>query len=179
MNPSPSVPGPLDLCAQLQAELTFLRSEMELNREYIFERPLVIVAGGITAAAGLQTLIGFDVLPIVFVTLMAYNLWSTFNRLQSNARIVSYLQVIHRRHRAHLWIGWEAALQEFRQFPARSPDRYALFRDRRRTPDEYSENRFYGPILTFHLVSALGITGFFLAQVYHMAFPSASSGPYR
>src|SRR5829696_3806537 len=102
----------------MQKELGFLRAEMDLNRKYIFERPLLIVAGGITAAATLEKLMGFEVLPLLFIVLMGYNLWFTFNRLQSNARVIAYLQVVYTPDGVDRWIGWEAGLLRFRAQPS-------------------------------------------------------------
>lgn len=142
----------------MQTELRFLRAEMELNRKYIFERPLLIVAGGITAGGALAKMVGFHVLPVLFIVLMGYNLWFTYNRVQSNARIISYLQLVHTPAGASRWIGWEAGLREFRMedFPrdVRAP-----------LSDGEKENRFYGPIYSLHILSAFLLTGFLLAQV--------------
>lgn len=143
----------------MQTELVFLRTEMELNRRYIFERPLLIVAGGITAAATLAPLAGYGILPLLFTILLGYNLWFTYNRLCSNSRIISYLQVIHTPEGAPYWIGWETALHRFRT------------RDRGKTVSPpcaraQRENRFYGPILVFHVVAAMALDGFLFAQAY-------------
>jgi hypothetical protein len=143
----------------MQTELGFLRAELDLNRKYIFERPLAIVAGAFAAAATLEKLVGFDVLPMLFTALLGFNLWFTYNRLQSNARIISYLQVFHTPSNAAQWIGWEAALHKFRHFETVDPNLPTR-------PARQQVNRFYGPILLFHLIAAIAVTGFLLAQVY-------------
>jgi hypothetical protein len=157
----------------MQKELGFLRSEMDLNRKYIFERPLLIVAGGITAAATLEELIGFEVLPLLFIVLMGYNLWFTYNRLQSNARIIAYLQVVYTPDGADRWIGWEAGLLLFRAQPreTRAPKDNRFLRwwrgdlaDRPPKVKGQPGNRFYGPILSFHIAAVVLLTGFLLAQ---------------
>jgi hypothetical protein len=140
------------------AERAFLQTEMELNRRYIFERPLLIVAGGITAAATLAEMVGFHFVPILFVALMGFNLWFTYNRIQSNGRIISYLQVIHTPNGDRLWFGWEAALDEFRKRKAATPQQPV-----EREPQP--EFGFYGPIFAFHQVSVVLLTAFLLAQV--------------
>lgn len=149
----------------MQKELDFLRAEMDLNRKYIFERPLLIVAGGITAAATLKELIGFEVLPLLFIVLMGYNLWFTYNRLQSNARIISYLQVVYTPDGIDRWVGWEAGLLRFRQqhspATAEAP-----------APEGQRGNRFYGPILSFHVAAVVLLTGFLLAQSDLFAKPA-------
>lgn len=141
----------------MQKEHELLRAEMDLNRKYIFERPLLIVAGGITAAATLRELVGFEVLPLVFIVLMGFNLWFTHNRLQSNSRIIAYMQLVHTPEGIDLWRGWEAALREFRNTHRKRPHR--------RSAVDSSENRFYGPILTFHVLAVVLTTGFLLAQM--------------
>ena len=153
----------------MQKEHELLRAEMDLNRKYIFERPLLIVAGGITAAATLRELVGFEVLPLVFIVLMGFNLWFTHNRLQSNSRIVAYMQLVHTPEGIDLWRGWEAALRDFRNTDRRPPQR--------RSGVDSNENRFYGPILTFHVLAVVLTTGFLLAQMeVETAGPSAGSG---
>jgi bacteriorhodopsin len=141
----------------MQRELGFLRAEMEMNRKYIFERPLLIVAGGITASATLKTLVGFEVLPLLFLVLLGFNLWFTYNRLQSNARIISYLQLIYTPGGFSRWIGWEAALKRFRERGSIEPEAPSTSKKQR-------ENQFYGPILIFHLLAVVLLTGFMLAQ---------------
>jgi hypothetical protein len=143
----------------MQTELMFLRAEMDVNRKYIFERPLAIVAGAFTAAATLKNLVGFDALPMFFTALLSFNIWFTYNRLQSNARIISYLQVFHTPSGMPHWIGWEAALNEYRK---------REIVPRASTPSGKSrrENRFYGPILFFHVGASLAATGLLLAQIY-------------
>jgi hypothetical protein len=159
----------------MQRELGFLRAEMDLNRKYIFERPLLIVAGGVTAAATLKELVGFEVLPLLLIVLMGYNLWFTYNRLQSNARIISYLQVVYTPAGFGRWVGWEAALLSFRKHGSRS------LRSRTHLgwepSDEQQGNRFYGPILSFHVAAVVLLTGFLLAQSELVAQPFHVVGP--
>jgi len=145
----------------MQAELAFLRAEMDLNRKYIFERPAALVIGAVTAAATLYdgTFEGFDLLPALFTALFGFNLWFTHNRLQSTARIISYLQVVHTPDGAPSWIGWEAALRKFRSTKV---ERVRT----RSVPRQPEASRFYGPILLFHVLAVLATTGLILAQVY-------------
>jgi len=134
-----------------QAEVAFLRAEMEQNRKYIFERPIAVVVGAVAAAATLaggdKTFQGFDLLPTVFTVVLGFNLWFTHNRLQSTARIVSYLQVFHPGDGTRLWMGWEAELHEFRRI---QPER----------------RRFYDGIWAFHILAAVASTGLILVQIY-------------
>jgi hypothetical protein len=143
----------------MQTEIQFLRVEIELNRKYIFERPFIILAGAFAAAATLHSLVGYDALPMLFTILMGFNLWFTYNRLQSSSRIISYLQVVHTPGGESRWIGWEAALNNFRHSDVVPPA--LAFRLARR-----QSNRFYGPILYFHLLVVALISGFILAQTY-------------
>jgi len=125
-----------------QAEVAFLRAEMEQNRKYIFERPIAVVVGAVAAAATLaggdKTFQGFDLLPTVFTVV---------KDLQSTARIVSYLQVFHPGDGTRLWMGWEAELHEFRRI---QPER----------------RRFYDGIWAFHILAAVASTGLILVQIY-------------
>jgi hypothetical protein len=137
---------------------------MEVNRKYIFERPLAIVVGAFALAVARDKLVGFDVLPMFFAALLGFNLWFTYNRMQSNARIIAYLQVVHTPDGLTRWIGWETALHEFRTLAlgiaGDSPE------SEQQRDNRLPGHRFYGPIFLFHFVAAAAVTGLILAQAY-------------
>ena len=160
-----------DRSKYMLAELGFLRAEMEANRKYIFERPFVILAGAFAAATTLKDLAYTAALPALVTVLLSFNLWFTFNRIQSTSRIVAYLQYVHTPGRSNLWIGWEAALRQYRMTP-RSP---------KSSSDEVAqelgerESRFYGPILAFHMASAICITVFVVLRLLNEPIPPSST----
>lgn len=152
------------------AELGFLRAEMEANRKYIFERPFVILAGAFAAATTLTGLVDTAALPALVTVLLSFNLWFTFNRLQSTSRIVAYLQYVHTPERSNLWIGWEAALRKYRMTPQQPESSSDVFDQE----SEERESRFYGPILAFHMVSAICITVFVVLRLLNELIPCSS-----
>jgi hypothetical protein len=97
-------------------EYRSLLEEHRRDRSYIFERPLLIL--GIIAFAmryfyesdtDLLVLIG-----LITIVIFCFNLWFTVNRLQSDARIVAYIQLVHEGGYRERWFGWENALREYR-----------------------------------------------------------------
>jgi hypothetical protein len=92
-------------------EYKVLRQELEMNRKFVFERPLLVV--GATLAGALSPRIGLLTIP--FLGVLLFNLWFTYNRLWSSARIVAYIQLVHEGiSKEFEWIGWERALMKFR-----------------------------------------------------------------
>ena len=96
-----------------QLEYESLRNELNENRRYVFERPLIIF----TAAC-----IFFDyvskteyamLFPCLIILLLLFNLHFTANRLFSNARIIAYVRLfIEKKHPKHF--GWETFLEAYR-----------------------------------------------------------------
>jgi hypothetical protein len=106
---------------------------------------------------------------------MGYNLWFTYNRLQSNARIISYLQVVYTPDGFDRWLGWEAALLSFRKHGPHSVRSAAHLGWE--ASEEQQGNRFYGPILSFHVAAVVLLTGFLLAQSELVVQPFHVVGP--
>lgn len=151
--------------ARMLEEYKFLRQELETNRKFVFERPLLIVGATLTIAAALRNQIMGILwfLPLPFLTILFYNLWFTCNRLRSNARIVAYIQLVHEGSERLLWIGWETALHEFRRRAYRvDRERKAAKKTRKKaatpptpSPGTYHSMGFYDQIFYFHIVLAL------------------------
>jgi len=134
-------------------EYRFLRQELEMNRKFVFERPLLIVTATLTAAITLTQKEVLGVLALPFLTILAFNLWFTFNRLESSARIVAYIQLVHE---SDDWSTprWESALRAYRKWCFRlekgevePPEINADIR-------QYDSMAYYGPIFYFHLYLA-------------------------
>ncbi len=135
-------------------EYRFLRQELEMNRKFVFERPLLIVTATLTAAITLtqQEILGMISLP--FLALLAFNLWFTFNRLESNARIVAYIQLVHEGDRLAT-VRWETALRAYRQWCFLVEE--GKVKPPKVSPEvrQYDGMAFYGPIFYFHLYLAV------------------------
>jgi hypothetical protein len=135
-------------------EYRFLRQELEMNRKFVFERPLLIVTATLTAAITLTQRELLGVLSLPFLALLAFNLWFTFNRLESSARIVAYIQLVHESDKFSA-VRWETALRAYRQWcflvkkgKAESPEITPEIR-------QYDSMAYYGPIFYFHLFLAV------------------------
>lgn len=135
-------------------EYDILREELNINRQFVFERPLLIVGVSFAALAGvskesallLQGLILFSLL------LLFFNLWFTFNRLNSNARILGYLRVVHEGSKSVLRPGWENALSLQRTWLATKAEEYSNIKKNCRDLKMHDANRFYVGLFLFHLL---------------------------
>ena len=134
-------------------EYRFLRQEHEANRKFVFERPLLIVGATLAAMVTLSDKGILGLLPVPFLVVLAFNLWFTFNRMQSSARIVAYIQLVHEELRLP-WIGWENSLRNYRIWEATraQPGRENNTNSPAKDLPQYESMTFYGPIFYFHLV---------------------------
>ena len=130
-------------------EYKFLRQEHENNRKFIFERPLLIVGATFASAITISDRNLLVLLPIAYLALLYFNLWFTHNRVESSARIVSYLQIVHEGNSQIDWIGWENSLRLYRQWI------YRATRDTKMNPKsdihQFESTAYYGPIFYFHI----------------------------
>ena len=134
-------------------EYRFLRQELEMNRKFVFERPLLIVTATLTAAITLTQKEILGVLSLPFLAILAFNLWFTFNRLESNARIVAYIQLVHE---SNNWLAprWESALRAYRKWCSRLEKGEATPPEINADVQQYDSMAYYGPIFYFHLYLA-------------------------
>lgn len=95
-------------------EYSSLRSEVIQSRQYVFERPLLIITAAGVAAVPLMNTPGILLLPAMFVFILLVNLWFTVNRLQSISRIAAYIDVVLESDKLELWKGWERSLRQYR-----------------------------------------------------------------
>jgi len=75
------------------------------------------------------------------VFILGFNLWFIGNRLQSDARIVAYIQLVHEGRFKDRWFGWENALREYR----------TIFKDK----GAATSHRFYPMIWASHIIFVL------------------------
>ena len=133
-------------------EYQSLRTEMQDNKKFVFERPFFII--GVVGIAGLKMEESpyFSLLPSFLIFLLGLNLAFTANRLLSNARIAGYLAAIV--EPAIDWIGWENALRCYRSWSnAQSELRKSIaaqkYHDRRAGIDRAL---YFLPLLMLHIV---------------------------
>jgi hypothetical protein len=151
------------VCDIRSDEYKFLRQEHEANRKLVFERPILIVAATLAAAFGTAER-GSLGLTVPFLSVLVFNLWFTFNRLESSARIVAYIQLIHEGDAKLPWIGWENAVRRYRRWlfdvergAAKSPTTDGEVR-------QFDSMAFYGPIFSFHVILGIIVTGVLVAR---------------
>ena len=94
-------------------EYDSLRDELKQSKQYVFERPLVIVGVGIALLTSEGVQFG-AALPTLLAGLLLFNYWFTVNRLKSASRIVAYIQVVL--EGGTVWKGWETSLREYRMW---------------------------------------------------------------
>ena len=138
-------------------EYRFLREELKGNRRLVFERPLII-AGATFAAAFTVSKHGLlGLMPLPFLIVLVFNLWFTVNRLQSSARIIAYLQLVHEERVTKRWIGWESALRKHREWQFANKD-FSTEWEGRDNFKRYDHLAYYSGIYYFHLLLGLIIT---------------------
>jgi len=91
-----------------------LRKESDTNKNYVFERPILIVTVSLaTINFGANDYISY--VPAFITILLCFNLLFTVNRLYSSARIIAYITlVIERNYKPYY--GWENMLHFHREF---------------------------------------------------------------
>jgi len=125
-------------------EHKFLRTELETNKKFVFERPLLIVGTGMAVLGTLYDVNAILFGPIPFLAILYFNLWFTQNRLRSSARIIAYLQLVHEAKEL-ISPGWESALREYRE--ARTKEA----KHKQAVDTKYDNLEFYSPIFHFHV----------------------------
>ncbi len=139
-------------------EYKALRQEHENNRKFVFERPLIIVLGMVAAFLGVKNggekLLIF--LPSLFLVILFFNLWFTFNRMKSSARIVTYIHLFHETEQNNHLIGWEKRLQDFRGWIKKDINQGEV-NQIKNSVSPSSSMEFYSPIFAFHLICGIVI----------------------
>ena len=163
-----------DLTEKLMIEeYKVLRQEHENNRKLIFERPLILLAGALATVANFKEVpnAALAVLPLIFLTVLWFNLWFTYGRMISSSRIVAYIQVVHEAGGGSAkWIGWESALHAHReyQYKVKEDPTAKLAVD----VADFDGNKVYENVFYFHLVSGFLCSlvsfsgGKFIHQIY-------------
>lgn len=97
-------------------EYETLRSELLQNQRYVFGRPVFVLSAGVAVAATVaDKYIDWVILVCPFIAmLMMLDLWFSLSRLKSLFRISAYIALAHESN-DYTWIGWENALQIYRE----------------------------------------------------------------
>jgi hypothetical protein len=129
-----------------EKEYETLRQELNENKKYIFERPLVIITAAFVIFGYASDQDFIMLFPPVIIFLLLFNLKFTSNRLNSSARIVAYISLfIEKRNSENFQ--WESFLSEYR---LRVKDN-----DTKNEKDNEEGLRYYPLIYWFHIISAL------------------------
>jgi hypothetical protein len=94
-------------------EYESLRNELNENRKYVFERPLIIFTAACIFFDYVSKTEYVMLFPCLIILLLIFNLHFTANRLNSNARIIAYIRLfIEKRHPKNFQ--WETFLEAYR-----------------------------------------------------------------
>ena len=150
------------------AEYNTLRSELLQNKQYVFERPLLIITAAGVAAVQLSSKPSVLLLPFLLIIVLLINLWFTVNRLRSIARIAAYIAVVFE-STPHAWIGWENALREHRMWTKRHDpkDQRELLAKHIKSEAIPDAMMFYCPLFLLHVATvlvALSVSALTLAE---------------
>lgn len=140
-------------------EHKYLRAEIDANKSLVFERALLIVGAALAATIVPEAELTSRYFGAPILLALAFNLWFSVNRLKSNARIISYIQLVHESESIS-WEGWESALRLHRIFLKKCKDRLEEARKKYGAITQYDNISFYGPIFWFHVVMAFFIALF-------------------
>lgn len=145
----------------ISAEYSSLRDELLRDKQYIFERPLLIITAAGIASVQLSGQPSVVFLPLLLAILLLSNLWFTVNRLRSGARIAAYIAVVLEPGSCAKWIGWENSLRLYRIWTKvknaeEQRNETEKYMNRQAIPDAMM---FYPPLWLLHLVMALVALG--------------------
>ena len=104
-------------------EYESLRLELNDNKKFIFERPLVIASACMLFFYNLSGTPFVVCVPPVAIFLLAYNLSFTGNRLNSNARIIAYIMYSIEANKVDS-CKWETFLFNFRKYAKECEKKY-------------------------------------------------------
>ena len=139
-------------------EYRSLHDEHMRNRSYMFERPLIIL--GVMLVA-MQFIIDSSIGQFIlagFIALLYYNLSFIGNRMESDARIVAYLLLVHEPDSTKKWKGWENSLDTYRQERDKIVKKITRkFKKDSLKSDRNQVFRFYPGIWWVHCVITVGI----------------------
>jgi hypothetical protein len=155
-------------------EYRFLRQELEANRKYIFERPLLIIGGTLAATASLSDREILSIIPIPYLAILLFNLWFTSNRLRSSGRIVAYIQLVHEGKPIYKWVGWENALRDHRRWTYKNKDELKLIHRYVGTILHHHSMAYYPQIFYFHLLLGVIVAIGVITRLY--AFHDLKTG---
>jgi hypothetical protein len=134
-------------------EYAALRDELATNKQYIFERPLLIVASIGIAFIQIKDVTHLALLPFLLVVTLWTNLALTTNRMWSSSRIAAYIGIVLENLDKGKWKGWENSLREYR-IVINNPSDFQK-EEIRQNHDSFAIPEsmvFYRPILRFHII---------------------------
>jgi|CXWL01.1.fsa_nt_gi hypothetical protein len=164
-------------------EYEALRAELATNRQFIFERPVLILGVSLAGllgieqspAAPLEQLGLLFVVSLFFQSVLFFNLWFTLNRLRSSSRILAYLVVVHEGPRRRSWRGWETSLLDYRRWRLDHREEARKIEKNHLDGEQYDSRRYYGPIFSFHCV----LSGLASIAIAVLAIARIPPGPVR
>lgn len=159
----------MDNCKNIRInEYNSIRNELLENKRFIFERPLVVVAGILVLLSSFKEPIVY-LLSTVAIFLLIYNLNFSINRFKSSANMSAYISRFHEGDLISEWFGWENYLYYFRMFAndlkSKEFKLNLKHKFKKRIHSKYLFN--YHRIYKFHLFTAISFV--FLPALYYLA----------
>ena len=161
-------------------EYRSLQDEHKQNRVYLFDKPLLIataIVGVIhyivkTDPESISPTLWANLLLCIFgITLLLFNLKISTQKLDSDARIIAYVQLFHENCSVR-WIGWETSLRCYRKWKEmKTKDALERWLDKN-IEREYihSKNWFYINIFRFHVVYIIYLSVIWIPTVYNRSY---------
>jgi hypothetical protein len=134
-------------------EYETLRTEIHQGKQYVFERPILIITASIAFIQFVDNRYAIY-FPLIIIGLLWFNLWFTINRMSSMARIIAYIQLILENSESK-WFGWETSLRNYRIWLKQNRKSVAQIKIK----DEavYDNLGFYPTIYYMHIIVTIGV----------------------
>ena len=136
-----------------EKEYEVLTNELIQGKSYVFERPILIITASLALFQFIEEQYAIY-FPIVIIGLLFFNLWFTVNRLESMARIIAYIQLIHEDNETK-WFGWETSLRYYRKYLRIK--RLKINKIKIEDSMIYDNIGFYPPIYWMHVILTISI----------------------
>jgi hypothetical protein len=165
-------------------EYETLRTELNENRKYVFERPLIILTASLFVFQKIDNTFFIPLLFSLVIFVFIFNLNFTCNRLNSSARIIAYIRIFIEQSQDSEKFYWETFLSEYRKRNEKDDNRI-LNDETRNSTDNLRDKgfRYYKIIYGFHvfimglfLVSEVSVFVLLCKHLYEAIIPIIING---
>jgi hypothetical protein len=158
-------------------EYRALLEEHRRNRGYIFGSPVVVlsIVAAVIEYANKAREDQFILSVSIFI--ITFSLWFLGNRLRSDARIVSYIQLVHEGEYISRWIGWESILRQYRIWMETHKEDLEKLQDNKKDPKAIPcALMFYPAILSLYSVLVLSTVTLIIIKSIPISFDKTIIG---